>query len=115
MFPNYEVRMRMLSCPTIQALERATRCSSQAHYRLAFSLLQTAVERDTVRDPFVEVTMFKRNFDHVIKETYFKHYKCAQGARVGSRSLDEAAGVLASDVGMVVICIFQGSALRAVD
>lgn len=32
--------------------------------------------------------MFKRNFDHVIKEVYFKHYKCAESAllKLASRS-----------------------------
>lgn len=42
---------------------------------LVFPNYETAVERDNVRDPFTEVTMFKRNFDHVIKDVYFKHYK----------------------------------------
>ena len=37
-----------------------------------------------VSDPFTEVTMFKRNFDHVIREVYFTHYKYVARPRAGA-------------------------------
>ena len=42
---------------------------------LVFPNYESAVERDNVVDPLVEVTLFKRNFDHVIKDVYFGRYK----------------------------------------
>jgi len=42
---------------------------------LVFPNYESAVERDDVLDPFREVTLFKRNFDHVVRETYFARYK----------------------------------------
>ena len=42
---------------------------------LVFPNYESAVERDDVEDPFTQVTMFKRNFDHVVKEVYFARYK----------------------------------------
>jgi hypothetical protein len=42
---------------------------------LVFPNYESAVERDDVVDPLTEVTLFKRNFDHVIKEVYFGRYK----------------------------------------
>ena len=32
-------------------------------------------ETDDVSDPFREVTLFKRNFDHVVRNTYMENYK----------------------------------------
>jgi len=42
---------------------------------LIFPNYESAVERDDVTDPFTEVTLFKKNFDHVVKEVYFGRYK----------------------------------------
>jgi hypothetical protein len=42
---------------------------------LVFPNYESAVERDDVSDPFTQVTMFKRNFDHVVREVYFAKYK----------------------------------------
>lgn len=36
---------------------------------------ESAVERSDIKEPFSEVSMFKKNFDHLPKETYFGHYK----------------------------------------
>lgn len=36
---------------------------------------ESAVERADVGSPFTEVTLFKRNFDHVHRETYFARYR----------------------------------------
>lgn len=84
MFPNYEVRVTVspLDLTLPPQADDCTVCnqlwgsSEPSQPRPMLSSRQTAVERDNVQDPFVEVTMFKRNFDHVIKEVYFKHYKC---------------------------------------
>jgi hypothetical protein len=32
-------------------------------------------ERDDITDPFTEVTLFKRNFHHVVSDAYFRSYK----------------------------------------
>ncbi|XP_002969708.2 glycosyltransferase-like KOBITO 1 [Selaginella moellendorffii] len=40
-----------------------------------FPNYESAIERDDVVDPFSEVTMFKKNYDHVTKETYFGLYR----------------------------------------
>lgn len=40
-----------------------------------FPNYETAIERDDVKNPFAEVSMFKKNFDHVAKEVYFGHYR----------------------------------------
>ena len=42
---------------------------------LIFPNYESAVERDDVVDPFTQVTLFKRNFDHVVREVYFGRYK----------------------------------------
>eukprot|EP00850_Spirogloea_muscicola_P018788 SM000176S03119 [mRNA] locus=s176:29881:34134:- [translate_table: standard] len=42
---------------------------------VVFPNYETAVEREDVTDPFAEVTMFKKNYDHVTKEVYFGHYR----------------------------------------
>ena len=42
---------------------------------LVFPNYESAVERDDVADPFTQVTLFKRNFDHVVREVYFAKYK----------------------------------------
>ncbi|KAH7299236.1 hypothetical protein KP509_24G001800 [Ceratopteris richardii] len=40
-----------------------------------FPNYESAIESDDIRDPFTEVSMFKKNYDHVAKETYFGLYK----------------------------------------
>eukprot|EP00250_Pteridium_aquilinum_P005430 c15520_g1_i1 orf=587-2152(-) len=40
-----------------------------------FPNYESAIERDDITDPFTEVSMFKKNYDHVTKETYFGLYK----------------------------------------
>ncbi|KAI5056586.1 hypothetical protein GOP47_0028404 [Adiantum capillus-veneris] len=42
---------------------------------VVFPNYETAVEQDDISDPFGEVSMFKKNYDHVTKETYFGLYK----------------------------------------
>ncbi|KAM7263096.1 hypothetical protein ACFE04_000779 [Oxalis oulophora] len=37
--------------------------------------MESSVERDDIKDPFSEVSMFKKNYDHLPKETYFGMYK----------------------------------------
>ena len=32
-------------------------------------------ETDSVKDPFREVTLFKRNFDHVVRDVYMDNYR----------------------------------------
>ncbi|EPS69585.1 hypothetical protein M569_05180, partial [Genlisea aurea] len=40
-----------------------------------FPNYESSVERDDIKDPFMEVSMFKKNFDHLPKDTYFGLYK----------------------------------------
>ncbi|KAG0455770.1 hypothetical protein HPP92_023558 [Vanilla planifolia] len=40
-----------------------------------FPNYESSVERDDIKDPFSEVSMFKKNYDHLPKETYFGMYK----------------------------------------
>ncbi|XP_078174602.1 glycosyltransferase-like At2g41451 [Carex rostrata] len=40
-----------------------------------FPNYESSVERDNIKDPFTEVSMFKKNYDHLPKETYFGLYK----------------------------------------
>ncbi|PSS33539.1 Glycosyltransferase-like KOBITO [Actinidia chinensis var. chinensis] len=40
-----------------------------------FPNYESSVERDDIKEPFSEVSMFKKNFDHLPKETYFGNYK----------------------------------------
>ena len=42
---------------------------------VVFPNYESAIERDDIKDPFSEVSMFKKNYDHVTKETYFGLYK----------------------------------------
>eukprot|EP00252_Welwitschia_mirabilis_P021801 TRINITY_DN5703_c0_g1_i1.p1 TRINITY_DN5703_c0_g1~~TRINITY_DN5703_c0_g1_i1.p1 ORF type:complete len:533 (-),score=84.77 TRINITY_DN5703_c0_g1_i1:375-1973(-) len=42
---------------------------------VVFPNYESAIERDNIKDPFSEVSMFKKNYDHVTKETYFGLYK----------------------------------------
>ncbi|KAK1268553.1 hypothetical protein QJS04_geneDACA017095 [Acorus gramineus] len=37
--------------------------------------MESSVEREDIKDPFSEVSMFKKNYDHLPKETYFGMYK----------------------------------------
>ncbi|XP_038891968.1 glycosyltransferase-like KOBITO 1 isoform X5 [Benincasa hispida] len=40
-----------------------------------FPNYESSVERDDIKEPFTEVSMFKKNFDHLPKDTYFGMYK----------------------------------------
>ncbi|CAN6561821.1 unnamed protein product [Malus baccata var. baccata] len=40
-----------------------------------FPNYESSIERDDIKEPFTEVSMFKRNYDHVPKDTYFGMYK----------------------------------------
>ncbi|KAG5583549.1 hypothetical protein H5410_054176 [Solanum commersonii] len=40
-----------------------------------FPNYESSVERDDVKEPFSEVSMFKKNYDHLTKEIYFGNYK----------------------------------------
>ncbi|GFP90915.1 glycosyltransferase-like kobito 1 [Phtheirospermum japonicum] len=40
-----------------------------------FPNYESAVERDDIKEPFSEVTMFKKNLDHLANETYVVNYK----------------------------------------
>ncbi|XP_059458690.1 glycosyltransferase-like KOBITO 1 [Corylus avellana] len=40
-----------------------------------FPNYESSVEREDVKEPFSEVSMFKRNYDHLPKDTYFGMYK----------------------------------------
>ncbi|WCJ39004.1 Glycosyltransferase-like KOBITO 1 [Euphorbia peplus] len=40
-----------------------------------FPNYESGVERDDIKDPFSEVSMFKKNYDHLPKDTYFGMYK----------------------------------------
>ncbi|EMS49400.1 hypothetical protein TRIUR3_27967 [Triticum urartu] len=40
-----------------------------------FPNYESSVERDDIKDPFTEVSMFKKNYDHLPKDTYFGLYK----------------------------------------
>ncbi|GMN53706.1 hypothetical protein TIFTF001_022842 [Ficus carica] len=40
-----------------------------------FPNYESSVERDDIKEPFTEVSMFKRNYDHLPKDTYFGMYK----------------------------------------
>lgn len=40
-----------------------------------FPNYENSVERDDIKEPFSEVSMFKKNYDHLPKDTYFGMYK----------------------------------------
>ncbi|OIW21252.1 hypothetical protein TanjilG_31182 [Lupinus angustifolius] len=40
-----------------------------------FPNYESSVERDDIKEPFSEVSMFKKNYDHLPKDTYFGTYK----------------------------------------
>ncbi|XP_077218231.1 glycosyltransferase-like protein [Tasmannia lanceolata] len=40
-----------------------------------FPNYESSIERDDIKEPFSEVSMFKKNYDHLLKETYFGLYK----------------------------------------
>ncbi|CAI0560311.1 unnamed protein product [Linum tenue] len=42
---------------------------------VVFPNYESSVERDDVKDPFSEVSMFKKNYDHLPKDIYFGMYK----------------------------------------
>jgi hypothetical protein len=41
---------------------------------LVFPNYESLPERDDVRHPFLEVTLFKKNYAHVLSDLYFKSY-----------------------------------------
>ncbi|KAI4348647.1 hypothetical protein L6164_009346 [Bauhinia variegata] len=42
-----------------------------------FPNYESSVERDDIKEPFSEVSMFKKNYDHLPKDVYFGNYKDA--------------------------------------
>ncbi|KAE8098708.1 hypothetical protein FH972_016752 [Carpinus fangiana] len=40
-----------------------------------FPNYESSVERDDIKDPFSEVSMFKKNYDHLPKDVYFGNYR----------------------------------------
>ncbi|XP_076958418.1 glycosyltransferase-like At2g41451 [Bidens hawaiensis] len=42
---------------------------------VVFPNYESSIERDDIQEPFSEVSMFKKNFDHLMRETYFGNYK----------------------------------------
>ncbi|XP_019185961.1 PREDICTED: glycosyltransferase-like KOBITO 1 isoform X1 [Ipomoea nil] len=42
---------------------------------VVFPNYESSVERDDIKDPFTEVSMFKKNYDHLTKDAYFGMYK----------------------------------------
>ncbi|XP_021853506.1 glycosyltransferase-like At2g41451 isoform X2 [Spinacia oleracea] len=44
---------------------------------VVFPNYESAVERHDINEPFSEVSLFKKNYDHLPKETYFELYKDA--------------------------------------
>lgn len=42
---------------------------------VVFPNYESSIERDDIKEPFSEVSMFKKNFDHLPKDTYFGMYK----------------------------------------
>ncbi|KAJ4845285.1 hypothetical protein Tsubulata_015095 [Turnera subulata] len=40
-----------------------------------FPNYESSVERDNIKEPFSEVSMFKKNYDHLPKDVYFGNYK----------------------------------------
>ncbi|KAK8593162.1 hypothetical protein V6N13_043228 [Hibiscus sabdariffa] len=42
---------------------------------VVFPNYESSVERDDIKDPFSEVSMFKKNYDHLPKDTYFGYYR----------------------------------------
>ncbi|KAK9069242.1 hypothetical protein SSX86_013358 [Deinandra increscens subsp. villosa] len=42
---------------------------------VVFPNYESSIERDDIQEPFSEISMFKKNFDHLMKETYFGNYK----------------------------------------
>ncbi|CAL0326619.1 unnamed protein product [Lupinus luteus] len=42
-----------------------------------FPNYESSVERDDIKEPFSEVSMFKKNYDHLTDEVYYKYYDAA--------------------------------------
>ncbi|XVE95864.1 hypothetical protein REPUB_Repub02eG0171000 [Reevesia pubescens] len=42
---------------------------------VVFSNYESSVERDDIKEPFTEISMFKKNYDHLLKGVYFGNYK----------------------------------------
>ncbi|CAA3014466.1 glycosyltransferase-like KOBITO 1 [Olea europaea subsp. europaea] len=43
--------------------------------KFPFLFQESSIERDDIKEPFTEVSMFKKNYDHLMKDTYFGMYK----------------------------------------
>eukprot|EP00898_Chlorokybus_atmophyticus_P009170 jgi/Chlat1/9254/Chrsp99S08526 len=42
---------------------------------VVFANYEALAERDDVQEPFTEVTLFKKNYDHVLRDQYFANYR----------------------------------------
>ncbi|KAL6495739.1 Glycosyltransferase-like KOBITO 1 [Orobanche gracilis] len=42
---------------------------------VVFPNYESSIERDDIKEPFTEVSMFKKNYDHLTRDTYFGMYK----------------------------------------
>ncbi|XP_071687389.1 glycosyltransferase-like At2g41451 [Rutidosis leptorrhynchoides] len=42
---------------------------------VVFPNYESCVERDDIKEPFTEVSMFKKNYDHLTEESYSRNYK----------------------------------------
>ncbi|KAG8363672.1 hypothetical protein BUALT_Bualt19G0046800 [Buddleja alternifolia] len=42
---------------------------------VVFPNYESSIERDDIKEPFTEISMFKKNYDHLTKDTYFGMYK----------------------------------------
>ncbi|KAJ6835794.1 glycosyltransferase-like [Iris pallida] len=60
--PEYSLRRLLLDVPSNVDM-------------VIFPNYESSIERDDIKDPFSEVSMFKKNYDHLPKDTYFGMYK----------------------------------------
>eukprot|EP00884_Botryococcus_braunii_P019389 jgi/Botrbrau1/6133/Bobra.331_2s0028.1 len=56
------------------SLQRVLSVFSPDTDTVVFPNYESLPERDDVQDPFTEVTLFKRNYQHVVSDLYFKSY-----------------------------------------
>nr|GMD44739.1 glycosyltransferase-like At3g57200 [Ipomoea batatas] len=42
---------------------------------IILSNYESSVERDDIKEPFTEVSLFKKNRDHIAEEAYYKHFQ----------------------------------------
>ncbi|GFZ02634.1 elongation defective 1 protein [Actinidia rufa] len=67
-FPNYS----QYSISILWTIELVACIKSDSH---TCDFQESSVERDDIKEPFTEVSMFKKNYDHLPKDTYFGMYK----------------------------------------